>query len=64
LPLLSYDNQKAFYETFPRSCSNSVRRFGIEGVQGNYDEAVANDREHCGKTPLGSGFARVRKTEE
>src|SRR5574337_885739 len=20
----------------------------IEGVQGNYDEAVANDREHCG----------------
>ena len=21
---------------------------GIEGVQGNYDEAVANDREHCG----------------
>ena len=21
---------------------------GIDGVQGNYDEAVANDREHCG----------------
>lgn len=21
---------------------------GIEGVQGNYDDAVANDREHCG----------------
>ncbi len=21
---------------------------GIEGVQGNYDETVANDREHCG----------------
>ncbi len=21
---------------------------GIDGVQGNYDEAIANDREHCG----------------
>lgn len=23
-------------------------KHGIDGVQGNYDEAVANDREHCG----------------
>ena len=32
--------------------SNEVVEFlighGIEGVQGNYDEAVANNREHCG----------------
>ncbi len=33
-------------------CVNEVVDFlvehNIEGVQGNYDEAVANDREHCG----------------
>lgn len=43
---------------------NSVADFlidhGIEGVQGNYDEAVANDREHCGcryEDPLQAGMA-------
>ncbi len=34
----------------------------IEGVQGNYDDAVANDREHCGckyETPLQAEMADI-----
>ncbi len=38
---------------------------GIEGVQGNYDDAVANDREHCGckaEEPLQEEMAHLSFT--
>ena len=36
------------YSPFVNEVVDFVVRNGIEGVQGNYDETVANDREHCG----------------
>lgn len=36
------------YAPFVNEVVNFLAKHGIEGVQGNYDEAVANDREHCG----------------
>ena len=36
------------YAPFVNEVVDFLVRHGIEGVQGNYDEAVANDREHCG----------------
>lgn len=36
------------YAPFVNEVVDFLARHGIEGVQGNYDEAVANDREHCG----------------
>lgn len=36
------------YAPFVNEVVNFIVEHGIEGVQGNYDETVANDREHCG----------------
>jgi predicted phosphodiesterase len=36
------------YSPFVNEVVDFLGEHGIEGVQGNYDEAVANDREHCG----------------
>ena len=36
------------YAPFVNEVVDFLVKHGIEGVQGNYDEAVANDREHCG----------------
>ena len=36
------------YAPFVNEVVEFLIEHGIEGVQGNYDEAVANDREHCG----------------
>jgi len=36
------------YAPFVNEVVDFLVEHGIDGVQGNYDEAVANDREHCG----------------
>ncbi len=36
------------YSPFVNEVVSFLTGHSIEGVQGNYDEAVANDREHCG----------------
>jgi len=36
------------YAPFVNEVVNFLIGHDIEGVQGNYDDAVANDREHCG----------------
>lgn len=36
------------YSPFVNEVVDFIREYNIEGVQGNYDETVANDREHCG----------------
>lgn len=36
------------YAPFVNEVVDFMIEHGIEGVQGNYNEAVANDREHCG----------------
>jgi putative phosphoesterase len=36
------------YAPFINEVVNFLMERGIDGVQGNYDDAVANDREHCG----------------
>ncbi|NTW68057.1 MAG: metallophosphoesterase family protein [Nitrospirae bacterium] len=36
------------YSPFVNEVVDFLIEHSIEGVQGNYDEAVANDREHCG----------------
>lgn len=36
------------YNPFVNEVIDFLIEKGIEGVQGNYDEAVANDRQHCG----------------
>jgi len=36
------------YSPFVNEVVEFLREHAIEGVQGNYDETVANDREHCG----------------
>jgi putative phosphoesterase len=36
------------YSPFVNEVVDFLIEHNIEGVQGNYDEAVANDREHCG----------------
>ncbi len=36
------------YAPFVNDVVDFMIEHGIEGVQGNYDEAVAHDREHCG----------------
>lgn len=36
------------YSPFVNEVVDFLVEHGIEGVQGNYDETVANDREHCG----------------
>lgn len=36
------------YAPFVNEVVDFLIEHDIEGVQGNYDEAVANDREHCG----------------
>ena len=36
------------YAPFVNEVVDFLAAHGIEGVQGNYDEAVANNREHCG----------------
>jgi putative phosphoesterase len=36
------------YAPFVNEVVEFLEAHGVEGVQGNYDEAVANDREHCG----------------
>jgi putative phosphoesterase len=36
------------YSPFVNEVVDFLRQHNIEGAQGNYDEAVANDREHCG----------------
>jgi putative phosphoesterase len=36
------------YSPFMNEVVDFLVEHGIDGVQGNYDETVANDREHCG----------------
>jgi len=36
------------YSPFVNEVVGFLIEHGVEGVQGNYDETVANDREHCG----------------
>jgi len=36
------------YAPFVNEVVDFLIKHGIDGVQGNYDEAVANDSEHCG----------------
>ena len=36
------------YAPFVNEVVDFMIEHGIEGVQGNYDEAVAHEREHCG----------------
>lgn len=36
------------YSPFVNEVVDFVKEHDIEGVQGNYDETVANNREHCG----------------
>ncbi len=36
------------YAPFVNEAVDFIIAHNIDGVQGNYDEAVANDREHCG----------------
>jgi len=36
------------YSPFVNEVVDFLNEHGITGVQGNYDETVANDREHCG----------------
>jgi putative phosphoesterase len=36
------------YAPFVNEVVNFLIEHGIDGVQGNYDDAVANDRDHCG----------------
>jgi len=36
------------YSPFVNEVVDLLSEHAIEGVQGNYDETVANDREHCG----------------
>jgi putative phosphoesterase len=36
------------YAPFVNEVVDFLSEHGIEGVQGNYDETVANEREHCG----------------
>jgi putative phosphoesterase len=36
------------YAPFVNEVVDFIKEHRIEGVQGNYDEAVANDRAHCG----------------
>ncbi len=36
------------YSPFVNEVADFMIDHGIEGVQGNYDETVAHDREHCG----------------
>jgi len=36
------------YSPFVNEVVAFMKEHAIEGVQGNYDETVANDREHCG----------------
>lgn len=36
------------YAPFVNEVVDFIIEHGIEGVQGNYDETVANEREHCG----------------
>jgi putative phosphoesterase len=50
------------YAPFVNEVVGFLVEHGIEGVQGNYDEAVANDREHCGcrsEGPLQEEMAHV-----
>jgi predicted phosphodiesterase len=36
------------YAPFVNEVVDFLMEHKIEGVQGNYDDAVANDKEHCG----------------
>lgn len=50
------------YAPFVNEVVDFLIERGIEGVQGNYDEAVAFDKEHCGcryEDPLHSEMARM-----
>ena len=50
------------YAPFVNEVVDFLMEHGIEGVQGNYDEAVANDKEHCGcryEDPLHSEMSQM-----
>lgn len=50
------------YAPFVNEAVDFLIERGIEGVQGNYDEAVANNREHCGcryEDPLQAEMAQL-----
>lgn len=50
------------YAPFVNEVVNFLIDHRIEGVQGNYDEAVANDKEHCGcryEDPLQAEMAEL-----
>ncbi len=53
------------YAPFVNEVVEFLVEHGIAGVQGNYDEAVANDREHCGcksENPLQEMMAHLSFT--
>ncbi|MBI5236982.1 MAG: metallophosphoesterase family protein [Deltaproteobacteria bacterium] len=48
------------YAPFVNEVVDFLKEHKVEGVQGNYDEAVANNKEHCGckyEDPLQAGMA-------
>ncbi|MBF0559246.1 MAG: metallophosphoesterase family protein [Nitrospirae bacterium] len=50
------------YAPFVNEVVDFLIEHGIEGVQGNYDDAVAHDREHCGckyEDPIQAEMANV-----
>jgi len=50
------------YAPFVNEVVDFLVEHNIDGVQGNYDEAVANDREHCGckyEDPLQAEMAQM-----
>jgi putative phosphoesterase len=50
------------YAPFVNEVVDFLVEHNIDGVQGNYDEAVANDREHCGckyEDPLQAEIAQM-----
>jgi putative phosphoesterase len=50
------------YAPFVNEVVDFLKENKVEGVQGNYDEAVANDKEHCGcryEDPVQAGMAEL-----
>lgn len=50
------------YAPFVNEVADFLKEHKVEGVQGNYDEAVANDKEHCGcryEDPVQAGMAEL-----
>jgi len=48
------------YSAFPNECVALLREEGVEGVMGNYDEAVAGCKDHCGCGYADSETEKIR----